>query len=600
MNMRTDFSKDSIQEAERSLLQLADYLYIHSNIKPYSRVIYILSRLIALNSDLKMINDSKTVLLKLKNKFPDLLEEQDYNSDYIFGLLKNDFIRIKNVVLNILELAPKGTDTLGLIFNTLLRGKFEAGEGLGTYLTPEEVVEIMVNISISFFKKYNKKNKTIYFADITGGTGRFIYKFINLCKIINIKYKAIISDQSKFSLDLAKINFILSGDIENVNIINVKDSILDDNINKYLGKINIICTNPPFGTNKYEYSTELKYIFNDNELKILNMISEKSKNDPALIFLLKNFKLLSNNGIMGIILPDGIIYSNIFFYIINQNYDGFYFNILSVISLPVVTFALGGTVAKTSFIIINKSRKNIKTDIYIANADHIGFLKKGNKRIIDNAGNDLFKIQEDIFSNSIKYGKLVSKEIAFKRKCFNKKCLSLNKNIVLVRNYLKQTNNKIYYHISILDVDETGYINFEKILKNSPITKPIICEPYDILVSCINPKIWRTTIVPKIKDFLWTCSSEYAVFRCKDYEESIKLYFSIMQNNFIESAVSYAKGTSSSRQRINKNDLLKIKIDIPNDSQIDKLKKLFKLRNENYINRLKDLSISSSLWSRTC
>ena len=597
--MQSDLFIDPIQEAEQNLLKLADYLYIHSNIKPYSRVIFILSRLIALNSDLKAINDPKTVLLKLKSKFPDLLEDQDYNSEYIFGLLKNDFIRIKNTVLNILELAPNGTDTLGLIFNTLLRGKFEAGEGLGTYLTPEEVVDTMINISMFYYNKFNKKNKNIFFADITGGTGRFIFNFIYLCKSTKLNFKAIISDQSKFSLDLAKINFVLSGDIHNVNIINVKDSILDDNINSYLNKIDIICTNPPFGTNKYEYSRDLEKYFNYNELKMINMLSENSKNDPALVFLLKNFKLLANNGIMGIILPDGIIYSNIFFNIINQNYDGYFFNILSIVSLPVATFSLGGTVAKTSFVIIYKSKQNANFKIYTAIANHIGFLKKGNKRIIDKKGNDLLYIQEDIYSNNVKYGDTVSLEIAFKRKSINDKCLVPIKNVKLIKNYFKNTNMNKYFHISILDVDETGYINFERIIKNSPITKPIICEPYDIIISCINPKIWRAAIVPGINNYSWTCSSEFAVLRCSNREESIKLYYSIMQTNFIESAIKYAKGTSSSRQRINKNDLFKIKIKIPNDSQIMELKKIIKLRKENYFNRLKDLDISSALWSRT-
>jgi hypothetical protein len=584
-------------QAERELLELADYLYIHSNIKPYSRVIFILSRLIALNSDLRNIHTADKILSFLINKYPDLLEEQDYNAKYIFDLIGKDFLKIKEVVLHILELAPKGTDTLGFIFNTLLRGKFEAGEGLGTYLTPEEVVGIMVNISLFYYEKYNDNYSKIKFADITGGTGRFIFKFNNICKLKKLKYHAIIADQSKFSLDLAKINFILSGDTKNVEIINVNDSIIDSQITNYSEKISIICTNPPFGANKYIFTSELKKTFSNNELKLLYMTSDKSKIDPALVFLLRNFKLLAKNGIMSIILPDGVLYSNLLYDIITQKLDNCYFNILAIVSLPVATFSLGGTVAKTSFLVIHKSPKNIKAKIYIGTANHVGFLKKGNNKIIDKKGNDLELIEQEIISKKISVGIYANIEMAFKRE-YCKNNLFVKNNNILIREYLKYPVCDKYFHISILDIDETGFINFEKVINNSPITKPLLCKPYDVLISCINPRIWRATIIPNIKKYIWTCSSEFAVFRCKNIEESVKFYFSVMQKKFREKALSYAKGTSSSRQRINKKDLMNIKLVSPNNDQVEELKKLIEIRHNNYFDRLKDLSISISLWGR--
>jgi type I restriction-modification system DNA methylase subunit len=594
MNLQTNIFIDPINEVERELLNLADYLYVHSNIKPYSRVIFILSRLIALNSDLKTINNCQGILDALIKKYPDLLEEQDYNVEFIFELIGGDFSKIKKIVLKILDIAPKGTDTLGLIFNTLLRGKFEAGEGLGTYLTPEEVVKIMVNTSFFYFKKYNINYKKIKFADITGGTGRFIYSFNNICKAFKLNYHALIADQSKFSLDLAKINFILSGDIKKVDIINVNDSIVDSKISKYLHKINIICTNPPFGTNKYLFSQELKNVFLNDELNMLNMICDKSKIDPAIIFFLKNFKLLSQNGVMAIVLPDGVLYSNILYNIIHQIIDDCYFNILAIISLPVATFSLGGTVAKTSFIIIHKSPKKIKSKIYTASVNHIGFLKKGNNKIIDKDGNELEFIEQEILSDKISMGIYYDVEIAFKKNhCDNN---SLKNNNTLVREYLKHPIGNKCFHISILDIDETGFINFEKIIKNSPITKPLLCKPYDVIVSCINPKIWRATIVPEINGYIWTCSSEFAVFRCKNIDESINFYFSVMQKNFRKKALSYARGTSSSRQRINKKELLNIRLVLPSKQQLEKIKDLIEIRHTLYLNRLKDLEISVSLW----
>jgi hypothetical protein len=299
---------------------------------------------------------------------------------------------------------------------------------------------------------------------------------------------------------------------------------------------------------------------------------------------------------MSIILPDGIVYSKSLYEIINSHIDNCYFNILAIISLPVATFSLGGTVAKTSFLVIHKSPQKINSSTYIAVANNIGFLKKGNNKVIDKNGNDLIIIEKEILSNKTSKGIITTKEIAFKKEYIDNGMSLTKNNNILVKEYLKFPILNNCFHISILDVDETGFINLERILQNSPITKPLVCKPYDIIISCINPKIWRAAIIPEINDYVWTCSSEFAVFRCKNISETIKLYFSIMQKNFKEVALSYAKGTSSSRQRINRNELLNIKLLTPNHKQIEEIKTLIQLRNDNYINRLKDLKISFALW----
>ena len=166
----------------------------------------------------------------------------------------------------------------------------------------------------------------------------------------------------------------------------------------------------------------------------------------------------------------------------------------------------------------------------------------------------------------------------------------------LIRDYYNSPRLGLSFHISILDIDETGYINFDTLLKNNPTTKPMVCKPNDILISCINPKIWRATIVPDLKDANWTCSSEFAIFRTKTIEESIRLYYGIMTNSFKEAALKYAKGTSSSRQRINKADLHNVNYMPPNEEQYLQTSLLLKKRSIQYVERLEDLRISSSLW----
>ena len=215
---------------------------------------------------------------------------------------------------------------------------------------------------------------------------------------------------------------------------------------------------------------------------------------------------------------------------------------------------------------------------------------------MDKNGNDLHFIEKEILSNKPSKGLILANETAFKKECIEKNSFSLKNNSVLVKEYSKDFNKKNNFHISILDIDETGYINFERIIQNDPITKPLICKPYDVLISCINPRIWRAAIIPEIYEYTWTCSSEFAVFRTSNYNESIKLYFSIMQKHFREQALTYAKGTSSSRQRINKAELLNISLYSPTMKQMEKLNELIDLRKKIYLDRLRDLNISLSLW----
>ena len=61
----------------------------------------------------------------------------------------------------------------------LLRGKFEGGEGMGTFLTPEEVVIPMVDMLLKVVDKdaldHLGGSSRLLYGDICGGTGRFVY-----------------------------------------------------------------------------------------------------------------------------------------------------------------------------------------------------------------------------------------------------------------------------------------------------------------------------------------------------------------------------------------------------------------------------------------
>jgi type I restriction enzyme M protein len=68
----------------------------------------------------------------------------------------------------------------------------------------------------------------------------------------------------------------------------------------------------------------------------------------------------------------------------------------AVVSLPTQTFAISGTGAKTSFLYLQKKHHlaDPQGPIFMAVAEHVGYIKKGNTEVPDPEGNDLTAIAE--------------------------------------------------------------------------------------------------------------------------------------------------------------------------------------------------------------
>ena len=357
-----------------------------------------------------LLTGYEKVFLELKNKKKNLSD--DYNFNKIITQNKGKLDSIINKLNYIYSLNIK-SDITGLVFNSLLRGKFEAGEGLGTFLTPEEVVSPVNEMLLNLYFKNNEKLKGLV-GDISGGTGSFLNSIKNkLTSYQEIDKKFINSnfylyDISNMSVSLAKINFYIEKLYPNFFV--TEDSLIDINLKKLNNKFSILATNPPFGTGKYKYNDSIKNVIDSKILEKINFAKAGKKIDPAELFLLRNIELLSIGGVLGIVLPDGICKTSRIDKIIKLfNDEKVHINTVAIISLPSHTFSLGGTVAKSSFIIIEKSLKK-RTSIFKEQADNIGYLKKGNFKVIDDKGNDLNDIVIK-FNNFLKYDYSVTKNV---------------------------------------------------------------------------------------------------------------------------------------------------------------------------------------------
>ena len=580
------FETDSQIEAEKTIIEISNDVYTSLDLKPMSKTVFFISRALLVMSRQKvnnyndLITGYEKILLELIKKKTPLFD--DYNFKNI--ILQNNQ-KLTTVIdkLNYIYSLKINSDITGLVFNSLLRGKFEAGEGLGTFLTPEEVVSPVNEMLLKLYFK-NSKKITGLVGDISGGTGSFLYSLKNKIndykkidkKFINSTFH--LYDISNMSVSLAKINFLISRLHPNFNV--TQDSLTDPRLKKLNNKFSILATNPPFGSGKYKFQESLKKTIDPKILEKINFTKIGQKIDPCELFLVKNIELLSNNGVLGIVLPDGICKTDKIKKTLNAfDHQKIFINTIAIISLPSHTFSLGGTVAKSSFVIIEKSLKK-RSNVFIERAENIGYLKKGNFKVIDDRGNDLNDILIK-FNNFIKYN--------YKSPKFTKKNVVKNP----LKNYLyhpkdfkEKKINKKTIHISILDIDSTGLIDIVQSLKNQTVTKPKLCDPNDILISCINPRKWRVVLVPDI-NFNFTCSPEFVVLRSKNPKESKLICLKLFSDEFKNKFISLGRGTSSSRQRVSKDIILDISfpnLKITNKEALN----FFNKRRKYYIDRLKE------------
>lgn len=580
-------SKNNNNDAvEAIILKLADYIYGHMNLKPISKSIFFISRAFLTickygSSNLQeLIDDYEALKVNSLNKFFD-------DFDFTEMLIQNR-AHIGHIITelnNILKEDDDG-DFTGKVFNSLLRGKYEAGEGMGSFLTPSEVSDPMIKMVFDTRNAISKKSVNSI-ADISGGTGRFLISAKEYLNAEGFKNKDISKllysyDQSSLHNSLNKINFEFFE--MNPSIFDVTDSLLHDSL-KRSKQFDILITNPPFGKNKYKYSPEISDNFSIELLKKINFYKKGQSIDPCELFFLKNLILLNDEGILGIILPDGFVKSKKIEEYLNHLNVIFKdkFKVMCSASLPKETFSLTGTVALSSFLIITKNSKKIYSNSFQREVQKIGFKKSGNKKVyIDE--NDLPK-----FLNQ--YKSFLDDETT--EEVSQNTFKNIVSDFVTPKNIPFSDAGSEELHISILDIDDTGFLDINSALKNKPISQTKVCCAGDILVSCLNPRKWRALLVPNIFSSV-SCSNEFLVITPKNKIDPLDIYFSLFSKDFQNRALKIAKGTSSSRQRINKNEFLNLPFNLLKVKNRVQLLNMIKQREKIYLNRAKEVKIFSS------
>ena len=285
-------------------------------------------------------------------------------------------------------------DILNETFGQFLVDSFKDEKELGQYLTPTEVVRMMVRLGLAslseneldFICSRECSNSAGLILDPSCGVGSFLAETLRalysrakstlqgdelpswLDQILGNNIVGI--DKSERMIRLALSNLALFGlpaanlHLANSLIRSGRDGELCESLE---GRVSLLLTNPPFGA---EFSGQdlLGY-------KISQEWTPRQQNvlDSELLYVERYIDWLAPGGVLVAIVPDSIL-TNRGVYQCLRNGIAESIDLMSVISLPTVTFAAAGTGTKTSILHLRK-RKEIRgsRNTYFAICSDVGF-----------------------------------------------------------------------------------------------------------------------------------------------------------------------------------------------------------------------------------
>ena len=491
-------------------------------------------------------------------------------------------------------------DIINECFGHFVRENFRNNKEDAQYMTPYEISEPVLDIIFNdmendgYFTEEVLSNFTI--MDPTCGVGTLLIESANHFShylenryIEHFRNKGMIGqDKVDRMVRLSKINALLLGC--NISNINSGNSIVgDSSINDYLGKVDLIFTNPPFGA---EYGVDQ---LNLCEYPILNSIEISTTNiDSELLMLDKSIALLKENGYLAIVLPDSVFASkgtNSLYRdaILQQVY------IRGVIELPSVTFAQAGTRTNTCILYLQKKKAVNKDRMFMALCQDLGYIVKEKMGVpvkISKGKNEMLDIAKALTE------KRTDKKIILQNPSVTQiTSLDLTENIIKPSFYAAErfvtvdnitkgirdgyaikklsdiaefvtTSRKGFMvsesikHISVLHVNSNSTINFNEVEQFVPVSKGRKVEAGDLIFSKLNPRIPRMAVVPK-KEYDLVCSNEFEIIRPMGDIDAYMLCFLLKTSNVMVQIESMTSGTSSSHSRIKREQLGEILLPVP-------------------------------------
>lgn len=593
--------EDSNAKLDEIIKYLSIFIYATSQGKNYYRNF---ERNISLT-----IENPKKLDTLLRNEFLNVSKDINFENSSgtnIYqdeGLLTNydDHLIVRTLIsfmLTIFEEREKepSFDIINEIFGSFIRDNFRGNVEDAQFLTPTEAIDFCCKSTLLNIKRNNIK-KSFIVADPFCGVGSFLTRFHSLSLKLDLNVRFIGQDKISRMSRFAHINFLLSKtDTKKFDVFEGDSYSGKSPIDEYLGKVDLVLTNPPFGADinidkSKEYKEQLYPFIHDLLTQQKNKISSETASISRCISLLKP------GGQLSIVVPDSVVSSYGLNRKIRRKLSSQEIELASVVALPSVTFAQAGTMTKTHIVNFKKSPPKSKK-VFFALSDEIGFkvkTKQGIKIKVSQGSNDLVKIEKCYES----FVKGVNKEVLstnpsvtqVARSIINEDCNWTpshfsSKRFIAVKNqqkklaqsfsllklseaadFLTQERSKEAIEknakfISILHIVDSKSLDYDAINKADMKDQGIKCHPGDLLFSKINPRIPRALVVPNL-NYPVSCSSEFEILKAKKPLNNYYLKFILLQKDVQAQILSLTSGTSASHNRIRSNSLEDVIIPVP-------------------------------------
>lgn len=321
----------------------------------------------------------------LKGLFDDL----DVNSNKLGGSVEKrnqQLVKLLEAIgdLSLGDYGDNTIDAFGDAYEFLMTMyASNAGKSGGEFFTPQEVSELLAEITTVGKKEVNK----VY--DPACGSGSLLLKFAKVLGKENVRQGFYGQEINITTYNLCRINMFLH-DINYNNFDIAHGDTLTDPKHWDDEPFDAIVSNPPYSINWEGDANPL--LINDPRFSPAGVLAPKSKADLA--FTLHMLSWLSTSGTAAIVEFPGVLYrggaeQKIRKYLIENNY------VDAVIQLPPDLFF--GTTIATCIVILKKSKKDNKTLFIDASAQ---FVRGGNKNKLSDANRkkilDAFITRKDI------------------------------------------------------------------------------------------------------------------------------------------------------------------------------------------------------------
>lgn len=333
---------------------------------------------------------------KVKRKYREVIDTTDE-----ITLDSNSIVYIVGELQNYC-LTDADRDVIADAFETFIDHALKGGQG--QFFTPRNVIKMMIEIldpteddfiidpscgSGGFlvetlryiWNKLEKQGKLLNWSERELNEEKMEVALNKICGIDKDYFLSKVSKAYMAILGDGKSGLFCEDSLEKPENWNDKTRI---KIN--LNKFSILLTNPPFGSKiKVQGEEKLKqYDFGfkwskDKKTGLWNKGNLKEDETPQVLFVERDYQLLSNHGKMGIVLPDGFFGNDGFAYV--RQWLKERGRILAVIDIPTETFQ-PNTATKTSVLFFQKLPKEEipeNYDIFMAICDTCGHDRRGNE-----------------------------------------------------------------------------------------------------------------------------------------------------------------------------------------------------------------------------